>query len=191
MVQVKKPLVRTAILRSAKSLFKSRGYAGTSMTQIAKKARISTANLYNYYDSKLEIFFAIYSEWLSMFITELERAAHATADPRTRLEIILRGLWKDLPEKDNGFSNNLIQALSTKSPREHYSRRLLMDSEARIYTLLQECLELQGRSLKADLLPHLLFMAMDGFVMNQHLDPDAGEIDKIVGLMSDLLLRES
>jgi len=191
MVQVKKETVRKAILRSAKSLFKAHGYVGTSMTQIAKKAQISTANLYNYYDSKLEIFFAIYSDWLSEFITELEAAAHATKDPRQRLEIILKGLWQDLPAKDNGFSNNLIQALSTKSPREHYSRRLLIDSEARIYALLQECLELQGRSLKADLLPHLLFMAMDGFVMNQHLDPNAGEIDRIVRLMSDLLLRQT
>ena len=46
MAQVKKPAVRDAILKSAFRLFSHRGYEGTTLSQIAAGAGVSTANVY-------------------------------------------------------------------------------------------------------------------------------------------------
>ena len=59
MVQVKKEDVRQAILKSAKRLYSKNGYVNTSMNVIAKEAGISTSNLYNHFDSKLEILYEV------------------------------------------------------------------------------------------------------------------------------------
>ena len=64
MVQVKKASVREAILDSAFRLFSDKGYSGSTLAQIAENAGVSTANVYVYFASKLDIVFAIYGPWL-------------------------------------------------------------------------------------------------------------------------------
>ena len=188
MVQVKKVEVERAILKSAKSLFTKKGYVNTSMAEIARQAKISTANLYIYFKSKFDIFFTLYAAWLTEYIDDLKRRVDNVDNPRQRLELILLGLWKEIPEKDNEFSNNLIQALSTVTPDEHYSRELLIESEARIDELLMECLPEDAHRYARQHLPHLLFMAMDGFVLNKHLGAKTSDVKKIVTLICDVLL---
>jgi AcrR family transcriptional regulator len=43
---------RTEIRQTAKKLFKERGYAGTSMCDLAKEVGIEAASLYNHLSSK-------------------------------------------------------------------------------------------------------------------------------------------
>lgn len=58
-MQVLKEDIQDSILNSAKELFLTLGYEKTSMEKIAKKAGISKSNLYNYFKSKDEIFYAL------------------------------------------------------------------------------------------------------------------------------------
>ena len=60
MAQVKKPKLRQAILTASFSLFSGNGYHNTTIAQIAKQAKVSTANVYSYFPSKLHILYAIY-----------------------------------------------------------------------------------------------------------------------------------
>lgn len=55
-MRVKTEERRRAILEIAKTLFTTRGFAQTSMSEIAKKMGGSKATLYNYFSSKEEIF---------------------------------------------------------------------------------------------------------------------------------------
>ena len=72
MAQHKKPAVRDAILAGAYRLFSERGYAATTLTDIAKSAGFSPGNVYIYFDSKLDILYAIYDPWLRERIERLE-----------------------------------------------------------------------------------------------------------------------
>ena len=76
MGQFKKTEVYDAILRSAKALFSEYGYYHTSLPKIAAGAGISTANVYVYFKSKVEILYAIYDPWLRARLAKL--AAEAT-----------------------------------------------------------------------------------------------------------------
>ena len=60
-------LSRIAILQSAYDLFTSQGYHGTSMRQIAEKSEIALGGLYNHYDSKEQIFKAVFVEFHPLY----------------------------------------------------------------------------------------------------------------------------
>ena len=196
MVQIKKNSVQNAILKAAKSLYMKKGYVNTSMSEIARSAKISTSNLYIYFDSKLDIMFALYRPWFIRHLDLLEEKTLAIEDKRERLETILLYVWRDIPASDNNFANNLVQALSTKTTRERYNRDLLLLSEARLSRLILTCLpESQRHWVSNDLLSHLMFMAHDGFAMNYTLEGlngsivKADRVEKIVKSLCDLLLR--
>lgn len=191
MVQVKKPAVRDAILTSAFGLFSKHGYAGTTLAAIAAEAGVTTSNIYRYYDSKLEILYAVFGPWFTGHLDRLDVRLKRLRTPRARLRAILLALWRDIPEADNGFYNNLMQALATKTPAEGYSRDLITELESRFSDMIRESLPPERRHLvRRNLLAHALFMGSDGFAVNVKLNGPAPKVDDIVDLMCDLLIGE-
>ncbi|MGH7073435.1 MAG: TetR/AcrR family transcriptional regulator [Stellaceae bacterium] len=189
MVQVKKAQVRDAILKSAFRQFKREGYMTTTTAQIAAGAHVSESNLYIYFDSKFEILFALCDPWMRERVRRLEERLAGESDARRRLRIILTVLWREMPSDDNGFPNNLMQALATTARREGYRPDLLRWIEERIETLILESLpEPSRRRLAQGGLAHLLMMAQDGYVLNYYLNPASICGDATVELMCDLLL---
>jgi DNA-binding transcriptional regulator YbjK len=58
-VQVKKENIRRSILNTARDEFMKNGFSGCSIRTIAKNAGVTTGNIYNYFQSKDEIFVEI------------------------------------------------------------------------------------------------------------------------------------
>lgn len=190
MAQVKKIEVRDAILESAFALFVSQGYAGTTQAQIAAGAGVTPSNIYVYFGSKLDVLFAVYRPWLMARLDALEARIAATPEPAARLRTLLYALWRDIPADDNGFANNLMQAISNLDSGDEYSRDLLDDCEARVSAMLRDCLP-PHRSTLADgrnLLSHILYMAQDGFAISHRLNGPSHRMDAIVESMCELLL---
>ncbi len=65
MAQVKKAIVRDAIMRAAFDLFSQKDYAATSLVEIADTAGVSPASLYVYFPSKFKILWAVLHQWLA------------------------------------------------------------------------------------------------------------------------------
>jgi len=109
MAQVKKEDVRSAILTAAFALISEKGYVGASMGQIARMAGVSHANIYIYFDSKLDVFFSLYEGWLKEKITALEQQVEQASTPERKCQALLNGLFREMPTLDNGFANNLVR----------------------------------------------------------------------------------
>ncbi|MFW9852940.1 MAG: TetR/AcrR family transcriptional regulator [Candidatus Thorarchaeota archaeon] len=58
-MQIPKEKIRKKIENEARKIFLDKGYSNASMRDIAKKAKISTSNLYTYFISKEELFHSI------------------------------------------------------------------------------------------------------------------------------------
>ncbi len=71
-MQIKKDYTREQIVEVAKRVFLKKGYAKTSMRDIAKGTDIGVSNIYNYFKSKDELFRHI----VKPLLTELERMMH-------------------------------------------------------------------------------------------------------------------
>lgn len=192
MPQVKKEEVRDRILEAAGRLFETTGYAGTTIKQIAREAGISTANIYVYFGSKLDILFALYGPWQQEQLDRLEVEIAAIATPRERLRHVLTALWDTIPAANNNFANNLMQALTTATADDGYSRAMLRAAEDRISRLIRAALPADRSALTdQDALSHVLFMAFDGFAMNRRLVGRSRRLDLCIEVMADLLLGEA
>lgn len=172
MAQVKKEEVRRAIIESAFELFTREGYVGTSLPMIAKGAGISSPNVYSYFSSKLAILYAIYDPWIRDRFEELEGRLFKLEMPADRLQALLTFLWRELPGLQSGFANNVIQAISTATPRDEYRTDLIAWLEGRIEQLVLDALPPARHALVVGTeMAHMIVMTMDGYIMYRHTRP--------------------
>src|SRR4051794_27040658 len=85
---------RKALLDSATALFAARGYARTSLDDIAAGARVTKGALYGHFESKQALFRAVLHELEATTTREVRRAVDAAATPwdgaRAGLDAFLR-----------------------------------------------------------------------------------------------------
>jgi AcrR family transcriptional regulator len=188
MAQVKKPEVRRAIVASAYRLFRDQTYLRTSVADIARSAGIVPSNVYVYFDSKFEIFYATYEPWLKKRLIRLERELSKIIDVDQKLIHIIDAVWIRMPIEDNGFANNLMQAVSTTDKEEPFRSDLLARSEKTLSQLLQRALP-EGRmdAEEGDRLAHILLMAFDGFIVRSHVGGTRADMPQIVATMAKMV----
>jgi AcrR family transcriptional regulator len=187
-VQVKRETVRNAILDSAHDLFSERGYHATTLTDIAELAGTGVSSLYSYFPSKIHLFYAVFEPWYRDGLARLERHAKAIAEPREKLRCILLGIWRDMPAENIGLANSHMEALASADPRESKPSPLLRRTEEQLLRMLKTALPAgRRRAASYDLLPNLILMAYDGFVINRRLN-DIRDIEALVEMMCDILL---
>ena len=192
MGQVKKSEVKEAILASAYRLFGKKGYNDTTLARIAADAGISTANIYVYFRSKIEILYAIYDPWMCARLGRLKRELARVRDPRRRLRKLFRTLWRDIPAEDDGFANNIMQAISTATRGGGYRPTLLRWMEQELAEMVTAALPASRRRLLGRArLAHLMVMAFDGFIVYHHLNPAAPCDDPTIDFFCALLLGDS
>ena len=108
------------------------------------------------------------------------------------MRLILRTLWRDIPAEENGFVNNIVQALSTAGPGETYKPALLNWMEERIGGMIREALPPHRRSVvDKTRLAHLLVMALDGYSIHNHINPRGVADNATIDAMAELLLGAS
>lgn len=188
MVQVKKQEVRDAIVEAAFTLFKHNGYTSTTMSKIAREAGTTVSNLYVYFDSKILVLYEIYTPWLLEQIDRIERSVRKLRRPRAQVKRLVMGLWADIPAADQSFANCMIEALASAPRDQGKPNDLLFLAETRISALLRECLPVDRYALLGDgLMAHILWMAFDGFVINQRIG-DTRNVEHLADLLVVLLL---
>jgi AcrR family transcriptional regulator len=191
MGQVKKPEVRDAILRTALRLFSKKGYVRTTLEEIARGSGVSTANVYVYFRSKLEILYAIYDPWMRQRLGAVEEKMSMLATPREKLRLLLITLWRDMPAEKHGFVNNIMQAISSATPRDRYRPTLLKWMEEHLERMLRDALPARRRKqLGRARLAHLLVMAFNGYIIYHHINPKAALDDPTVEAVCTMLLGD-
>jgi TetR/AcrR family fatty acid metabolism transcriptional regulator len=76
------------IIHAALEVFSLKGYAATSMEQIAARAGIGKSTLYEYFKTKEELFTATIMEAAGQWTADLEAVGRQSPDPIDRLRLI-------------------------------------------------------------------------------------------------------
>ncbi|OWT80376.1 MULTISPECIES: TetR/AcrR family transcriptional regulator [unclassified Achromobacter] len=191
MPQVKKTDMKDAMLAAAFELFSRRGYAATTLAEIARNAGTTAPNLYVYFDSKLHIVYEIYEPWLLRQLDELAQAVMKLRDPRSRLRRLVMGIWSDIPSADRSFGNVLIEALAGTQAETRKPRDLLDRIDVLVTDLLLRIVPEARAHVVADrTFSRILWMAFDGFSINQRLG-QASDLDRAAELMVQLVLGDA
>ena len=83
---------REKLYKKALTLFNSRGYDNTSVSQIAKALNLSKASLYHYMSSKQHLLFLIYENYLEEYFIPIFDSAEKISDPKKKLNYIIQSL---------------------------------------------------------------------------------------------------
>ena len=187
MAQVLKPAVRRLIVEKAGVVFASEGYHNATVSMIAARAGVAVGTVYTYFPSKLHLLYAVYQPWLDRCMDEIESRVDAAKTPRAKLNAIILGLWRDIPQKNPGLANSLMEALASADPAKGKPVPMLLKHEKRLAEMLAKALPRSRRRYAHVLVGNLLLMAYDGYVINRRLG-DLRDYDQLADIMADLLL---
>ena len=81
---------RSMILRAASEVFGQKGYTGATMAEIAGKAGIAEATIYQYFKSKEQLLVSVPGNWFDELADELSLVFSGDSGPRERLMYLLR-----------------------------------------------------------------------------------------------------
>jgi AcrR family transcriptional regulator len=95
---------KSVIESAAKDLFIKNGFHATAMRDIAKTAEVSIGNLYNYYETKEQIFESIIGNYLQVINTRLKNIFAEIENPLEPAGLLqLGGLVKDMVDQHKDF----------------------------------------------------------------------------------------
>ena len=112
-MQRRRDTTRIAILRAAGRIFRERGFAETSMRDIAAAADLSVANLYHHFSGKDEILFFCQDRSLDLMLSAVADARRLPGGPAPRLRHVLRAhAGAVLDEVEGAVAHVATEALS-------------------------------------------------------------------------------
>ncbi len=108
------------VMQAAHEAFAAKGYSGTSINDIAKKAEISIGAMYSYFASKEDLFLSIVNHAYETMDDILKKIANESSDLMDCIERMLvtsRTFAQDYPELNQMYLDITTQALSGLSER--------------------------------------------------------------------------
>ena len=78
------------LLRVARHVFAEKGFQSTTMDDVARDAGFTKPIVYQYFDSKIDLYRQIVTETAQRLLTQLECAVSKVDVPRTKLEVAFR-----------------------------------------------------------------------------------------------------
>jgi AcrR family transcriptional regulator len=105
--------MRERIIVNAEQLFFSRGFSGATMDQVAAELGISKKTLYQYFDSKHQLLYAV----ISRLMAESERCINTLmGDQKLDYFQKLAGLVEHIAKRTSGISRDFMQDLQKSAP---------------------------------------------------------------------------
>ncbi len=141
---------RQEIIQAARQVFTLRGFNAATLDEIAERAEFGKGTLYNYFQSKDEIFETVLADIFEEFVAI---AAEACSDP-----------GKDLEESYTSFAAKLL--------------RHLFENHGIYYLLMREIHKMEQQSHFATLFPNLLMLLAEPLKQNlreEYLENNAAE----------------
>lgn len=162
------------ILDAARDAFSAHGYRGTTLTEIAARARMTKPNLLYYFRRKEDIYLAVLTRTLEHWLDPLQNL-DAAGDPIEEIRAYIRRklqLARDFPKESQIFANEILAGAPILMPVLEGPLRALVDEKATIITDWVA----DGRLAPVD--PrHLVFMI---WATTQHYADFAPQVDALL-----------
>lgn len=104
------------LLDAAARLFARRGYAATSMRDIAVEVEMKSGSLYYHFPSKEDLLLAVYQAGVQALEVATAEAVAKEADPWVRLEVLCRA-HLEVVLRDSDYAQVLIRVLPDDIPQ--------------------------------------------------------------------------
>jgi AcrR family transcriptional regulator len=157
---------KNQIIEAAAHVFAQKGYAGSSVADIAVKAEIGKGTIYAYFASKEDLFFAVF-EWFVMRSGASAKVSvsHLGGSAAQRLEALsdsIMGMWDEIKDAFN-LTIEFWAASSTSQMRDRFKeafRQLYAEFRVLVVALIRDGI---GRGeFRSDIDPESVAAALVG-----------------------------
>lgn len=187
------PIRRSALVEATIHEVGARGTLDVTVSQIAKRAGMSSALAHHYFGGKEQIFTAAMRHILALFGAEVRGALSMARDPHERVEAILRANFSQTqfrPETVAAWLNFYVQALKSEE-----AARLLNIYQRRLRSNLHHAIRQVAEEPDARMITRGLAAMIDGLYLRQALRNDPIEantaIDVMLHYLDSALARET
>jgi AcrR family transcriptional regulator len=112
---------RERLIRAAREVFSSSGYAAASIDEIVTRARVSRTTFYRFFAGKEECLLAVFEEAMTDLAAAFDRAARA-AEPEERIRLGVEGIVAGLASDPETARVILVEAVGASSRIEEARR---------------------------------------------------------------------
>lgn len=105
---------RRQIIEGAIKAFKKKGYHKATVREIAKEAKIGLGSIYDYVNSKDDILYLFFENYVTNFFDKVRSRASQISDPLLRLEITFRAFVEAAMELEDQVMLSYTQARYVK-----------------------------------------------------------------------------
>src|ERR1017187_7837336 len=101
---------REQLLLVARRIFADRGFQATTMDDIAKEAGFTKPILYQYFESKTDLYREIVAQTAQKLLSSLDAAVSSVESPRTKIEVAFRVYFEMVVNEPDAFRVLFIHA---------------------------------------------------------------------------------
>jgi len=105
---------RKQIIEGAIKVFKKKGYHKATVREIAKEAQIGLGSIYDYVNSKDDILYLFFENYVTTFFEKVRSQASQISDPLLRLEVTFRAFVEAAMELEDQVMLSYTQARYVK-----------------------------------------------------------------------------
>lgn len=169
---------RDSLIQAAAQVFSERGYQGSTMDEIARRAGVAKGTPYLYFSDKADLFYAVFERWASEAMAGSEEALEAPQDAPSRLLALALGAVAYMESHREMFplTMEVWAASNTPALRERFASALgglYQAYRAAVADIVREGqarLEIRAE-VDAEAVASLLTGAIDGLFLQCWFDP--------------------
>lgn len=130
---------RKVILRSALEIFERDGFYKAKVEEIAKGANVGKGTIYEYFDSKKDLFYKMVKNIMEEYFEKLQSVVQENVDPISKFENLLKLQLKLMQEHGNLVQ--VIQVETIKNGMGKAFREIFIDFRERQIALIEEVIK--------------------------------------------------
>ncbi|MDI6755098.1 MAG: TetR/AcrR family transcriptional regulator [Thermodesulfobacteriota bacterium] len=178
---------RKQIIEGAIKVFKKKGYHKATVREIAKEAKISLGSIYDYVNSKDDILYLFFENYVTTFFEKVKSRASHISDPLLRLEVTYRAFVEAAMELEDQVMLSYTQARYVK---KNYLK-IILRKESEIVEHFRKIISAMGEGpfdsyLKANF---LVFSGVFGVLRRWILKPNYSQ-KEIIDFLVQTQIRE-
>jgi AcrR family transcriptional regulator len=189
------PDSRDEILKAAIQLFANRGFHETSMSEVAREARVSKALIFWHFKTKEELFLAVLNKLLEPYVIDFAEESE-NLDEREQIKKLIGGYVNFVRENASSVSFFLRRFMNGEEMPDTFTEQI-----RRLYDLYRALLTdrirlaqqkaLCSRSEPPDAMANFVLAALNGLLINllfmSQMPPD---LDGALAMLYGLLFNE-
>ena len=184
---------KSQILQAANSVFSRKGFHAANVSDVAAEAGVSQGTVYHYFDSKEELFMAVFEAWETGNLNrEVLAAMDVSTSASERLHYLAHAVGEYMSKTEEFFSASVEfwSHIHRDAAIREGIRRIFVELNATVAQLIQDGIN-QGEfvSIDTQATAALLVAAYDGLILQWLADPSSVDWRVISETLTELVFH--